>query len=328
MTTGPLTELLSRRPALVLDGALGTELHRRGVGTSLPLWSAQGLLTHPEIVLQIHREYVAAGADILTADTFRTTPRTFSKAGFSESPLEAESPGHASHPGTGTEGRRPAGTLPPDRSDSLTTLAIALARKAADEATGRRVLVAGSIAPLEDCYRPDLVPSDTELREEHALQAARLARAGVDFILLETMGVIREAVIALAAARETGNEVVVSFICNEEGGLLGGERLTDAVHAVARLEPTLLSLNCIPVKHVDAAIAALTAAWSGPWAIYANAGRPEDLDSGVITTAVSPGEYAAHAKRWLQAGARVVGGCCGTTPEHIAAVRALVPVQT
>jgi S-methylmethionine-dependent homocysteine/selenocysteine methylase len=298
MTTGPLTELLSRRPALVLDGAMGTELQRRGVDTGLPLWSARALMRNPETVLQIHREYAGAGADILTATTFRTTPRTFRKAGLA------------------------------DRSEALTALAVALARKAADEAGGRTVLVAGSIAPLEDCYRPDLVPSNTELQEEHALQAARLARAGVDFILLETMGTIREAAIALAAARETGNEVVASLICNEDGLLVGGEQLNDAVRALAPLKPAMLSLNCVPVHRVDAAIHELTAAWSGPWAIYANAGRPEDLDSGVITTAVSPGEYAAHAKRWLEAGARIVGGCCGTTPDHIVSLRAFVPVQS
>lgn len=325
MTMGPLAELLSRRPALLLDGALGTELQRRGIDTRLPLWSARALLTHPEIVLRIHREYVEAGVDIVTANTFRTTPRTFRKAGFSERPIEAGSPRHASHRGASPEGGSPMGPPPTDRADSLTTLAVALARKAADEAPGRTVLVAGSIAPLEDCYRPDLVPSDAELREDHTVQAARLARAGVDFILLETMGVIREAVTALAAARETGNEVVVSFICKADGTLVGGERLADAVRAVARLNPALLSLNCVQLHHVDAAIDTLRAAWSGPWAIYANAGRPDELDSGVITTAVSPGEYAAHAKRWLEAGARIVGGCCGTTPEHIASVRALIP---
>ena len=68
MTTGPLTELLARRPALVLDGAMGTELQRRGVETGLPLWSARALMTQPETVLQIHREYCDAGADILTTE--------------------------------------------------------------------------------------------------------------------------------------------------------------------------------------------------------------------------------------------------------------------
>lgn len=297
MTTGPLTELLARRPALVLDGAMGTELQRRRVDTGLPLWSARALMTHPETVLRIHREYAEAGADILTANTFRTTPRTFKKAGGADS------------------------------SESLTALAVALARKAADEDAGRTVLVAGSIAPLEDCYRPDLVPSEGELQEEHALQASRLARAGVDFVLLETMGTIREAVIALGAARETGNEVVVSFICKEHGRLFGGEPLADAVRAVARLKPAMVSLNCLPVRQVDETIDALKAAWPGPWALYANAGRPEDLDSGVIATAVSPDEYAEHAKRWLSEGARIVGGCCGTTPAHVAALRTLVPEQ-
>jgi S-methylmethionine-dependent homocysteine/selenocysteine methylase len=264
-------------------------------------------MTHPETVLRIHREYVEAGADILTANTFRTTPRTFRKAEFPRQPP--------------TEG------MPVDRSEDLTVLAVALARKAADEAVGRTVLVAGSLAPLEDCYRPDLVPPERELQEEHDLQAVRLARAGVDFILIETMGTIREAKIALGAARDTGNEVVVSFICREDGRLLGGEPLEDAVRAVALLRPTMLSLNCIPVHQVDAAVRSLTSAWSGAWAVYANAGRPEDRASGVITTAVLPGEYAARATRWLSAGARIVGGCCGTTPEHISAIRALVSMQ-
>lgn len=297
MTTGPLSDLLSRRPALVLDGAMGTELQRRGVDTGLPLWSARALLTHPETVLRVHREYVEAGADILTANTFRTNPRTFKRAGV------------------------------PDRSEALTTLAIALARAAADGADGRAVLVAGSIAPLEDCYRPDLVPPESELQEEHGLQTVRLARAGVDFILLETMGTIREATIALALARETGNEVVVSFLCKEDGRLVSGETLEDAVRTVAPLKPAMVSLNCVPANHADAAIDSLRASWSGPWAVYANAGRPEDLDSGVIATAVSPAEYAAHAQRWLQAGARVIGGCCGTTPGHIGAIRPLVRLQ-
>jgi S-methylmethionine-dependent homocysteine/selenocysteine methylase len=327
MTTGPLTELLSRRPALVLDGAMGTELLRRGVDTGLPLWSARALMTHPEAVLQIHREYAEAGADILTANTFRTTPRTFRKAGFSERPLEGGSVGRASHSSRSPEDRSPAGRLTADTSEALTALAVALARKVADETAGRTVLVAGSIAPVEDCYRPDLVPSDEELQAEHELHAARLARAGVDFILLETMGTIREAVIALAAARETGNEVIVSFICKEDGRLFGGEPLGDGVRAVARLKPTMLALNCVPVNQVDAAIDALKAAWPGPWAVYANAGRPEDLDSGVITTVVSPDEYAVYAKRWLSAGARIVGGCCGTTPEHISAVRSLLQLR-
>ena len=324
MMTGPLTDLLARRPALVLDGAMGTELQRRGMDTGLPLWSARALMSHPETVLQIHREYVDAGADILTANTFRTTPRTFRKAGSSETPLGGGSVGHASHSGKSPEGSSPAGKPAADRSEALTALAVALARKAADEAAGRTVLVAGSIAPLEDCYHPDLVPSDAELHEEHALQAARLARAGVDFILLETMGTIREATAALAAARDTGNEVIVSFLCKEGGRLFGGEPLRDAVRAVARLKPTMLSLNCVPVNQVDAAIDALTSEWSGLWAVYANAGRPDDLASGVITTAVSPEEYAAYARHWLSSGACLIGGCCGTTPAHISAVRAIV----
>jgi S-methylmethionine-dependent homocysteine/selenocysteine methylase len=310
MIAGPLTDLLERNQTLVLDGAMGTELQRRGVDTGLPLWSARALLTAPETVLRIHREYAEAGADILTANTFRTTPRTLMKEGFES--LRAGSP---------------RATSPSDRAEDLTALAVALARKAAEEVAGRTVLVAGSLAPLEDCYRPDLVPSDRELEEEHRAQAVRLARAGVDFILLETMGTIREAVAAAVAARETGNEVAVSFICGKNGKLLGGEALNDAVRVLARLKPAVLSLNCVPLDWVEPALEALASAWPGPRAVYANAGRPEDLDSGEITTAVTPAEYAVHAKDWLETGVRIVGGCCGTAPDHVRALRPLADAR-
>jgi S-methylmethionine-dependent homocysteine/selenocysteine methylase len=303
-------------------------------------------MTHPETVLRIHRDYAAAGADILTANTFRTTVRMMRRAGVEEISAGRRRAGEPPRIATEHDAKRPAAPdgstapalpgaphprrsgdgSPSDRSESLTALAVALARKAADETAGRTVLVAGSIAPLEDCYRPDLVPPEAELREEHGLQALRLSRAGVDFILLETMGTVREAMIALAAARETGNEVVVSFLCRDRGRLYGGEPLADAVRETASLSPAMLSLNCIPVRQIAEAIDALTTVWSGPWAVYANAGRPEDLESGDITTAVGAEAYAAHAAGWLAAGARIIGGCCGTTPEHIAALRRLIPV--
>jgi S-methylmethionine-dependent homocysteine/selenocysteine methylase len=278
---------------LTFDGAMGTELQRRGVDTSLPLWSAQALVESPKTVLQIHRDYLAAGAHILTANTFRTTRRTFRRAAL------------------------------PDDSAEYTRLAVHLARQAAASTTGRLVLVAGSIAPLEDCYRPDLVPPDAELQEEHGEQARRLAAAGVDFLLLETMGTVREARLAAAAAADTGTDLVVSFLCDREGRLYGGEYLRHAIIAVMPFGPVALSINCVPARSVLPAILQLKSATSLPWGIYANTGIAGQERATTFAPDVEPGEYGRLAVEWFHQGASFLGGCCGTTPEHIAVLRTL-----
>jgi len=272
---------------------MGTELQRRGVNTGLPLWSARALVEAPETVVQIHREYLDAGADILTANTFRTTRRTFRRAAL------------------------------PDRSAELTRLAVELAHRARRGTPGRPVLVAGSMAPLEDCYRPDLVPPDAELEGEHGEQARRLAAAGVDLLLLETMGTIREARLAAAAAAETGTDIVVSFLCNREGRLYGGEPLGHAIPAVTPFRPVALSVNCIPARSAQPAIRHLKAGSSLPWGIYANTGVAGQEQATSLTPDVAPEEYGRLALEWFHQGASFLGGCCGTTPEHIAVLQNL-----
>jgi homocysteine S-methyltransferase len=270
---------------------MGTELHRRGVDTGLPLWSAAAVVTHPQIVRRIHLEYIESGADIITTDTFRTTARTFRRAGLS------------------------------DRSEELTARAVALAIEACAAARDRDVLIAGSIAPLEDCYRPDLVPSEEELLEEHAELAGRLARYGVDFLLLETMGTVREATAACTAALATGKEVVVSFLVRENGTLYGGEPVQEAIRAVSRPGVLALSLNCLSPRLLDAPLRMLRELTDLPLCVYANIGRAGEEQSTELVAEVSPEEYASYALGWVRAGASIVGGCCGTTPATMRAVR-------
>jgi homocysteine S-methyltransferase len=284
--------MLKRKSPLILDGAMGTELQRRGVDTDIPLWSANALIGSPEIVLQIHKEYIEAGADIITANTFRTTRRTMRRAGL------------------------------PDRSRQLTMTAVDLAHQACEFFPDRELLIAGSIAPLEDCYRPDLVPGDRELREEHAELAARLVENGVDFILLETMNTMREAYAACAAATEAGKEVVVSFICDHEGHLYSGESLSGAIKMLLEFHPTGFSVNCVPPRYMKHAIDNLAATTDRPFAVYGNVGVPDNERRGwEFTHDVLEEEYAAHAREWLRRGASIIGGCCGTTPEYIRVLR-------
>jgi S-methylmethionine-dependent homocysteine/selenocysteine methylase len=275
---------------LVLDGAIGTELDRRGVDTGLPLWSARALIDRPEEVLRIHREYVASGADIITANTFRTTRRTFLRAGL------------------------------PDRSEELTRLAVRLAQQAAGERRdpGRPVRIAGSLGPLEDCYHPELVPAERELEEEHALHARTLAAAGADLLLCEAMGTVREAAAACRACVSTGKETVVSFLCDTGGRLYGGETLREAAAACAPFGPSAFALNCVPARFMEKVILMLKAATELPFGVYANAGVPgEEATGREMACDVDAREYALLARRWAELGAAFIGGCCGTTPEHI-----------
>jgi homocysteine S-methyltransferase len=290
MNQGPLSRAL-RRGVLMLDGAMGTELHRRGVDTGLPLWSAAAVVTHPQVVRRIHLEYIESGADIITTNTFRTTARSFRRAGLS------------------------------DRSEELTARAVALAIEACAARRDRDVLIAGCMAPLEDCYRPDLVPSKEELTREHAELAGRLARYGVDFLLLETIGSLREAQAACAAAAETGKEVVVSFLVKADGTLYGGEPLQEAVQAVHEQGALALSLNCLSPRLLQTPLKLLRQLTDLPLGIYGNVGRPGQEQAEEFVAEVSAEEYAAFAAEWISAGASIVGGCCGTTPAMMRAVR-------
>jgi S-methylmethionine-dependent homocysteine/selenocysteine methylase len=294
--TLPLQQSLSNRAPLILDGAMGTELRRRGVDTGLPLWSANALLANPEMVRQIHAEYLSAGADIITTNTFRTTRRTMRRSNL------------------------------PDRSKQLTAMAVDLAKRAREEEDLKgkdpsRSLLAGSIAPLEDCYRPELVPSDSELRDEHEEHAERLAALGVDFMLLETMNTIREAYAACEAAQRTGKEVIVSFICRKDGTLYSGESLVDAVRTLGELHPVGFSLNCVSPRFLDSLVPAIRGLTSLPIAAYGNVGLPEDeRQDEEFVVDIDSRDYARRAAMWHRAGAAIVGGCCGTTPAYIAEI--------
>ena len=292
-------------PPLLLDGATGTELERRGVRTGLPLWSTHALLEAPALVEEIHRDYVEAGAEILTANTFRTQQRTLARGGYAE------------------------------RAAQLTVLAVQLARNASQRAArfdapdanvpptllGRfRVpLIAGSAPPLEDCYHPERVPDPQTLYREHTEHIQNLVAAGVDLVLIETMNTIREAKAALQAAHELHATCCVSFVCREDGRLLSGETLSDAIEAVVLLEPLAVLVNCLPASYVPSCLAALQGGGL-PFGVYANLGAPDAVTGFHRSEECSPEAFATLSFAWVEAGAHIIGGCCGTTPAHIRAI--------
>lgn len=260
----------------LLDGPVGTELAARGVDTPPPLWSACAIDHAPAILAAIHRDYAAAGATVHTACTFRTK-------------------------------RRQAGAA----WERLTIEAVAIARAAVP--SGHRV--AGSIAPLEDCYRPDLSPN--EARAEHRELARALAGAGVDLLLCETFPHIGEALVALEEAVATGLPAWVSFTAGPDGDLLTLRDLESGAREAARRGASAVLVNCTAATRILPFVERLAPA-GVPFGVYANAGAPAE---GLGWSAAADVErYADLAMSWAAAGASILGGCCGTGPLHLRAI--------
>lgn len=277
---------------------MGTELNRRGIDTALPLWSAWALLRAPDVVRQVHRDHLRAGAEVLTANTFRAHRRSLAAANRG------------------------------DRARDLTGLAVRLARQAIEAEVGpQERFVAGSIAPLEDCYSPELTPGETQLSDEHGELVEHLDDAGVDVLLVETMPTIREARAATRAAVRTGRPVLVGFACDTRGRLLSGESVADAAAAIEPESPAALLINCTPTRTLHRALQQLAAATQLPIGAYGNVGHSESDQGWTPDDDLDAAGYGIYARRWLEIGARLVGCCCGTTTDHLRAVAAAVAAR-
>jgi S-methylmethionine-dependent homocysteine/selenocysteine methylase len=304
----PVSKKLSSGELVLLDGGIGTEIVKRGAR-----WRWHGLKTDPEIVESVHRDYVSSGADVIKTDTFQLTKRLYLNV-FHD--LE-----HMKRIGA------------PDletRARDLTRVAVDLARKAAANGSGRTVAIAGSIATIQHCFRPDLAPCYEEALPEHRETAGLLAECGVDLLLLESMNTVEEAAAAAQAAKETGLPFWVSFIPDEDGNLLSGEKIEDAVERVAPIGPDAFLINCGPPDDIMLALRALNHATELPKGAYAHIGffdppswKFEFHPQFTGMEKWRPQEYVRVAEEWKEWGAQIIGGCCGTSPEHISALQSL-----
>jgi S-methylmethionine-dependent homocysteine/selenocysteine methylase len=263
----------------VLDGAIGTELIARGVEIDERDWSAGAIRRAPEVLSDIHAAYAVAGATLHTANTFRAQP----------------------------------GVLGEGWRDDLHA-AVRIAKAAIPDSQE----VLGSIAPIEDCYRPDLSPGSAAL-PRHREMALALADAGCDVLLCETFAHEAEALAALEGAREAGLPVWLSLTAGPFGELLTPsdfERI--GREAVSRGVDRLLA-NCIAATRMTPFVEAL-ASLGVPVGVYANAGTKEDRLGWGDADEDAAKRYVELAERWAEIGATVIGGCCGTGPLHIRAL--------
>ncbi|MCP4680104.1 MAG: homocysteine S-methyltransferase family protein [Deltaproteobacteria bacterium] len=286
--TNSLLETLKNHP-VILDGAVGTELDNRGMDTRSTLWSGLASLKQPGLLEEVHREYVDAGAQILTTATFRTTERAFMAAG------------------------RPA-----DQWRMAAREAVRIARRAATD----RIIVAGCVAPLEDCFSPEMAPNGKEARNAHSKLCRELVSAGVDALWLETFGALGELEAAVSAAIDAGqsHRFGVSVTTDASGDLISGESLMDAAELARSSGAVCFCINCIPPNHVEAALAKLVSRVDLPIGIYANLGFAEGTQDWKGSAHLSPPAYARLAAGWVHSGVRLIGGCCGSTPAHVSAL--------
>lgn len=274
----------------LLDGPLGTELAARGVETRLPLWSAAAIDAAPEVIAAIHRDYAKAGATVHTTNTFRTKRRTVGK-------------------------------------DWLRMLRVAVDLTRNSVSPGHRV--AGSISPLEDCYRPDLSPA-ADSRPEHREVSQALAEAGCDLLLCETFPNEIEAIVAIEEAVRTGLESWLALTAGPEANLMTPNQMARVAQRAVEAGAAAVLVNCTPAIETIRFVRALEAAKLGvPIGAYANAGRADDrIGWQPIDEAASRSHgadrYVEHARDWVDAGATIIGGCCGTTPDHIAALHRFI----
>jgi S-methylmethionine-dependent homocysteine/selenocysteine methylase len=300
-----IASLLADQRVVLLDGALGTELRRRGVKeVDRPhIWSAPGLIHRPETVMQIHVDYVLAGADVITAAAFRTNRTALRKAGLE------------------------------DLSRPLTHLAVDLANQVKRKLwlhRGNEVCVAGNMTAVEDCYSPQASPGDAAF-DEHAEKAHYLQEAGCDLILIESMPSLAEGICAVRAATKVRKPVWLSFILRpvaDPPRLLDGTLVADLLPALAEAGglPDALLFNCSSPEAIRSAFVHLKYhrmnGFAVPIGAYANVERQtEPSGQWARMTEISPQAYAQIAMQWVELGAQILGGCCGTTPDDIRAVR-------
>jgi len=298
-----LVERLGRGEVVILDGAMGTELQRRGVPMDRVAWSGAAIATHPQVVRAIHEDYIRAGADIIITNTFGASRHVLEPAGLGE------------------------------RVGELNQSAVALAREACEAAgDGRPLYVASSISSfLPENAKLAELPAEVA-RANYREQAENLAEAGADLIILEMMMDVENTTYAIEAAAATGLPVWVGFSCRlaadgESIVFWQGGRDTEFAPAFEKAMAAGGVLAGVMHSEVETLVPALSivlARWPGPVAAYAHSGHFTMPDWQFVDV-ISPEGYLAAAEQWVAMGAQVIGGCCGIGPDHIRLLKERLP---
>jgi homocysteine S-methyltransferase len=312
----PIQSFIEQNGVVVLDGALATELERRGADLRDPLWSARVLLEAPALIRQVHYDYFVAGADVATTASYQAT-----FMGFARRALNAAQ---------AADLMRLSVQLACEAREEYIRIANCELRVATpdDFATRNshlRPLVAASIGPygafLADGseYRGDYGLSVEELMDFHRPRMAVLAASGADLLACETIPCLAEGEALVRLLAEFPKMPAwLSFSCCDEAHVCHGERFVDAVALANRSEQIVaVGLNCTPPRFVEPLLRLAAGVTNRPLLAYPNSGERWDAASHCWVEGSGVTAFGEPARRWYAAGARLIGGCCRTTPEDI-----------
>lgn len=289
---------LDRGQTIILDGGTGTDIQRRGAPMSGETWCAEVNLTHPEIVRAVHEDYIRAGADIITANTFASSALSFNHYGRDDDLLKIDA------------------------------AAVAIARQAS---AGKPVAVAGSVstmrpvAPGSDRTLKDKEWPEAQARDLFRRKAENLKRAGVDLLMMEMMRDVDYSVYATEEAIASGLPVWVGISVerSKNGKLVGFGRedqlLDDVAKRLSATRPAVMNIMHTSSNDTDEALDILGRYWKGPTGVYPECGYFKSPDWQFVDV-IAPSDLVAKSYDWQKLGASIFGGCCGIGPEHIAAL--------
>jgi S-methylmethionine-dependent homocysteine/selenocysteine methylase len=285
---------------VLIDGATGTELQRRGVPMDKVAWSGAAVLSHPDTVRETHEDYIRAGAKVIIANTFGSTRQMLEPAGYG------------------------------DQVEAVNRGAVELARQARDHVAEEAVAVAGSISAMPPGFDRDAYfPPEKEL-ESYREAAGILADAGADLIALEMMTELTHAPRALKAALETKLPVWLGVSCKkaEDGRIVSFTHpeveLVTVLDSLVPMGVTVVNIMHSEIEAIGQAIQLVRQRWSGPIGVYPESGYFTQPNWNFVDV-IAPADLVTEALGWVAAGARLLGGCCGTSPDHIMALQMAMP---
>jgi homocysteine S-methyltransferase len=308
MAQNPIAEFLAQRQVMILDGALATELERRGADLHDPLWSAKLLLEQPNLIRAVHRDYFEAGADVAITATYQATFEAFGRRGV-EAPQAAQIMRNAV--ALAVSARDDFWSHPHHRADRLPPL------------------IAASVGPygamLGDGseYRGDYGLSDTQLMSFHRPRLRVLAESGADLLACETIPSLREAMVLARLLQEHPDACAwISFACRDGEHTCEGQDVAECVLKLDQFAQIVsIGVNCTRPGYVGSLLRRMRGHTGKPLLAYPNSGERFDHEAQRWLGAADSAAFAEQAQDWYAAGARLIGGCCRTTPPDIRRLR-------
>ena len=277
----------SNRP-LLLDGAMGSLLQQRGIKSHPHLWMSLTNITQPDEVVKIHKAYVKAGADIITTNTFRTNPVSIKRSNVKI------------------------------KSSEFVKISVVLAQEAIGD---KKLIIAGSNAPAEDCYQVERTISKKEIDANHTKHIESLMNSGCHFILNETQSHLDEILFISKFCDRNSIPFVMSLFFTSEMKILSGENLFEVIKLVEDYNPLAIGFNCIMPKTFQKAFRRIGK--NSSWGLYLNCGSSA-INNDNIKCGISHQDYSHEIKKYLPKNPAFIGSCCGSSPSHTKELRKLL----